>query len=1066
MSCEVFNIDNPIFRVEYNFIDTKKKEIYYYVGEQREKIKKILNKIENEELLNKKDKIEIKKEFKKDYKKMNYYIKKKTKIKYIYDIIKLTDNVIKIKEKIFMYIHETYLKLNKKKYINLNNQLLWLEDDIILGNNYNNNKIIPKNITKIKLDDKFINKDDERISRDDVISNNNEILYDILNKNNLSKDSYKISLINANDILEFLKKKKKLNDKYINGYIYKYFPKYIKIDNQKCDNKFLNLKQKINKQKLLDNINVENKDIISDYCSLTTIKIKTNLSKIFKKYDTEDININLDNIFYYITQKSKLFGKEIPFIKINNYKNERYILISPIIKNLVDSKKLKSWTGLIKEKDRIEIKGNIVHILFKKLYKIIDYKNEETNTIEKIPLYYTISILKQGNIVLNISFSKLYKLKIENIIELTKDLNKLLTKINNPSNVKLSNLDNFKLEKLEIDYKNKRIIKGEYTDIDYFNMSIMNKEELNLFEFGKFLVYFNNNIKLKSLLSKDITNLKFKYIKVSNYLDIYDIIKDIKILIQNGMSEQQVIAHLIKNSYISKSKAIDIMKFWKKIFDKDVYKNNLFNEGVSINIINNKIELRGLKNLFQFGNIYILINKLIYIFKNYDTFKSNKDFKKYYLKDDKKNNEEINYNTNDLYNVNNNNYEINNNYNNYNDFNNKNINDLEIYNNNDENSTEKKLDKIINDYTNQIEIHPSLRLEAVCKDGEVDDDLQTCKDLCNDNRYFLRRLQTFNPYLFRNTILKKGKNLYSKSCQRKSQPVILSKDPNQIFKKESFDTSLKYNTNNKDFYYICPDTWCPKCELPFSIKEIGGEDKIMKKKGINGACFVAICPNSTEKEPHELFVRIDQDAFNSYPGFSKIKNPDGYCYPCCFKKNPNNPLSSKYKNFKECLGEEIVDIKNKNSNIYILDYKMPLNQSRFGLLPNTLLRIFGNCEKGYIQNNKCFVKRGVANNFNKSFLYCIADIMSPDKFNLLSINKIINNIISNKNFNDKLFKSLNGGMLEYRFNTSKKNLLLIILKILLNLIVVLIMNIYGIYYKDLVFYLKKVVILLLLKNLK
>ena len=146
-----------------------------------------------------------------------------------------------------------------------------MNKDLILGYKYNDYKIKPLEITKIKVDYKFLDKDTgERIIRKDIISNNDRILYDILKKNNIKSKSIKLSLLYADDIVNLLKKKKKFSDKFINGWLVKYFPKYTKdIKFSYCSKMFINLKNVIEKEKFI-NFFKNNKDILNDidYCSL------------------------------------------------------------------------------------------------------------------------------------------------------------------------------------------------------------------------------------------------------------------------------------------------------------------------------------------------------------------------------------------------------------------------------------------------------------------------------------------------------------------------------------------------------------------------------------------------------------------------------------------------------------------------------------------------------------------------------------------------------------------------------------------------------------------------------
>ena len=44
---------------------------------------------------------------------------------------------------------------------------------------------------------------------------------------------------------------------------------------------------------------------------------------------------------------------------------------------------------------------------------------------------------------------------------------------------------------------------------------------------------------------------------------------------------------------------------------------------------------------------------------------------------------------------------------------------------------------------NDNEIQYNLPIEVVCKDDKIDTKHDTCGDICNDNKYFLRRLQKY-----------------------------------------------------------------------------------------------------------------------------------------------------------------------------------------------------------------------------------------------------------------------------------------------------------------------------------
>ena len=258
MSCEIFNSKSPLFRISYQSIDKSiKKKIYYFVGDIKKEIKTILKKIEERKSLTNTEKNKIKKEYPNDYSKILSYSKLKDNIVFIDDLINLDDTVIDIKKKIFYYLSD----IKDGEYLNTNNQLLWLEDNIILGYNYNNDNkgkgIIPSLITKIKVDYNFIEKDGDKIKRDDIISNNNIMIYDILDNNNLlEKKNIKLTVLNATDIITFLKKKNKLNNKLINGWLIKYFPKFSKLKISDCDNIYNNIRNSVLRKKYINNIKV------------------------------------------------------------------------------------------------------------------------------------------------------------------------------------------------------------------------------------------------------------------------------------------------------------------------------------------------------------------------------------------------------------------------------------------------------------------------------------------------------------------------------------------------------------------------------------------------------------------------------------------------------------------------------------------------------------------------------------------------------------------------------------------------------------------------------------------
>lgn len=106
MHCNITNIEIPIFRVLYQFLDNPKyKKVFYFIGKVEENINKILKKLEKKSKITKKEKELLKKEFKYDYSKILKYNESKSDLYFINDKIYLNDTIIIIKKKYFIIYH-------------------------------------------------------------------------------------------------------------------------------------------------------------------------------------------------------------------------------------------------------------------------------------------------------------------------------------------------------------------------------------------------------------------------------------------------------------------------------------------------------------------------------------------------------------------------------------------------------------------------------------------------------------------------------------------------------------------------------------------------------------------------------------------------------------------------------------------------------------------------------------------------------------------------------------------------------------------------------------------------
>ena len=68
-------------------------------------------------------------------------------------------------------------------------------------------------------------RDDGRLKKLELTSNNDELIENIVEKNNIKK--FKIYLLNGKDIYDFIKSKKvEITKRIENGFLKKYFPKF------------------------------------------------------------------------------------------------------------------------------------------------------------------------------------------------------------------------------------------------------------------------------------------------------------------------------------------------------------------------------------------------------------------------------------------------------------------------------------------------------------------------------------------------------------------------------------------------------------------------------------------------------------------------------------------------------------------------------------------------------------------------------------------------------------------------------------------------------------------------
>jgi len=290
-----------------------------------------------------------------------------------------------------------------------------------------------------------------------------------------------------------------------------------------------------------------------------------------------------------------------------------------------------------------------------------------------------------------------------------------------------------------------------------------------------------------------------------------------------------------------------------------------------------------------------------------------------------------------------------------------------------------------------------------------------------DPNPFFRAMYNKDPVLFLTE--SDGKyNSYSRACpwNKRRQPVILTDKEKEKIDREhpgSYEHAIKYgSTPDKQFWYICPRYWDLKRNVSLTEEEVkSGKYGNVIPEMVNGKPTKTVPPGTNI---FEFKGKEHEDKEGRYtvhnPGFLKSDaHPDGLCVPCCFK---NWDKDAQIKRREQCLKEDkkkimkSSDIKSKEKAPGQLDEyikgpdKFPLEQMRFGYLPFILQTFIGTdnklCQVSATNTNlkkdyPCYLRIGVENNKNKSFLAVISDIYSVfNKDKVLDINEFSKKLVS------------------------------------------------------------------------
>jgi len=890
-------------------------------------------------------------------------VKKKENIIFIQDRIWLDETLFSIKKKIFVY----------EKNIIPNYQQLWIrnkEKVIVLDTEFIES---PITITP-SVDREYVNESNEFIG--DIIDNDKNVmlLYDIIH---VKYDPH-IYVYNLQDELEWIEKYPIIENKqevekqrYMFGYIKKYWPFYDKIGFTPniIQDVYNKTKEAIEqKRDIIHKVRSTNESTIdfSD-CIINNLVLFSRPKEEYSYY--------LQNIYNFLRT---LLSEKIPYIYYTSYGDKKpYISIyEKSVNTKISKKQLYSWTYKNPEKDKKSKKGSSGTIIVKLLYY-------SKNNIYK---YCTLKINKNGQLEVYIKYD-------ESIMSDTREIEghfSIITNIVTKINTYLQSLgrDSFTVPSLQIDNE---FVLSKSTKIQFFSIvSYFTVEKnIDMKKFIEFLSFYTPFVNT-SLDKKTSNSITFYYERVSNSYNIVDIYKYIE-KESSEKSSEEIIKGIGREFGKSIIKSKEIYNEWSILQENRTSASQIIkNSGVSVTITdeknNNKntykIKYDNLKSLFILQNCYQFLQKIIHIY----LFSGNKIQKKQIFDESF----DIHFGFGEIQKRNNQENYINN-----------------ANKNNILDSLDKSKDSLFTsskniDLSDETHLDPKTKLQCPREENKIIEK-GVCKDVCDYPNFHLKRLVTFDPKLFKFSQTS-DTLVYPRQCERRKRPVVVTYNPDKEVEKGAITYSYKYGSSpDKQYYYMCPEAWCPTCEKPIPMDKL---KDIQKKK-----CTFAKCPYGN----HNVLIN-DNGKKYKYPGFlEKSKHPNGMCLPCCFSRDKRE---SPY--YKRCLS--IKDAENNEENVnekYISrSDKIKINEDRYAILPVYVERFMGqkNCDSGTIKVGfDCYVRKGTKEHEEDSFINLIIDVISGIQRKKYTYSMIIEDI--QKKIHKQLFMSLSGGLVKRMFST-------------------------------------------------
>lgn len=685
-----------------------------------------------------------------------------------------------------------------------------------------------------------------------------------------------------------------------------------------------------------------------------------------------------------------LLSKDIPFIYfINHVELEPHVSIhlKSIENKSITKENLERWIY-----KKISNKEKILKKTPKINFKLFTYKTNDGKS-----KYTDISIYRNGIIEIQLSLEENTDSGINDVINYVNNVAKIIKKINGCF---LSKQKQNLLNVPELNVVNNEFVFSKYTSMQYYQTlnNFKTEEKLNFNNFLNFLNKYKPFVDTSfSESNKDIITISYN--RSSNHAEkalIFEFISKEKVL---ETENERIIDLIIKNFGVPRNDSEQLLNEWYILkSDKQIAKILLKQPGISIKITKSnlydeknyiyKISIAGLKNLFLLQTSFSFIKNSIKLFFN--PIKEEKILQKNI-------NIDFGFKNNDLFDKINFNEPLKQD---------NNTNNTDNFLNSNKLSSNYSSSMDI-DMTDESNLDPKIRLKCKKDDNKLSDK-GICKDVCDSKDFRLRRLQKFVPEV---TAYKPPPDdkPYSRHVAENRRPIIVTTNvyDNPKFDKKAITYDIKYkSSDDKEFSYICPEAWCPTCEIPIIKEKITNLQVKVSEKG--DKCHFGICPNGNHQ------VLINEGGYK-YPGFlTKTKTPSGLCIPACFTISQVNKVV-----YKRCLN--IKDDENIDDIKYISRRdKLKLPEGRYGLLPKEIDLFLeqeeekpGNLKNGF----NSLIRKGVKLTKKDTFINCIVDCISILYNKTYTVELLLKETTSK--LTKQLFQSLCSGLIKRIFKTQE-----------------------------------------------